>query len=152
VRKEETMAYTKLLYHVVFSTKQRRLFLTSEIMARIRDYISGIVRAEKGELIAADGADDHIHLALALGPVSSLADLLRQIKARSSKLLHDTLPDLKSFAWQESYSAFTISPSVLPRVLDYIQGQRQHHKTMSFDEEIQGLLKRHGIEFDPQYL
>ena len=146
------MSYTKLLYHIVFSTKERRAFLKGDTLPRVRDYVAGIIHSEGGQVLASDGAEDHLHLALALPPAMAIADLVRKAKAGSSKWVHQELAGLKSFAWQDGYAAFSVSPSVLPQVVRYIQGQGEHHKKVSLTDELRRLLEKHGIAYEEKYL
>ncbi len=146
------VSYTNLNYHIVFSTKERRPFLSDELRRRTGDYIGGIIRELRGDLVAAGGATDHLHLAAVLHPQVSISDVVRTIKANSSKWIHETLPDLAEFGWQDGYAAFSVSRSVLPQVVRYIEGQKEHHAKMSFTEELIALLKRHGVDYDERYL
>jgi len=66
--------------------------------------------------------------------------------------IHETFPDMKDFHWQDSYAAFTVSPSTLPQVLGYIQDQQRHHAKMSFQDELIELLERHGVKYDERYI
>ncbi len=146
------MSYTSLAYHIVFSTKERRAFLRPEIRERVRDYIGGIVRNMKCQLLAGDGMDDHLHLVVLAHPTVAPSDLLRTIKANSSKWIHDTFENLATFSWQDEYSAFSVSKSALSDVIAYVQGQGEHHKKMTFQEELVALLEKHGIEYDQRYI
>ena len=78
--------------------------------------------------------------------------MLNAIKANSSRWIHETELAPAEFAWQESYAAFTVSASALPRVLAYVDGQAAHHRRMTFQEELLALLQRHGIEYDERYM
>ena len=82
----------------------------------------------------------------------SISDLLRNVKARSSKWIHQTFPHLTEFPWQEGYAAFTVSKSQEPAVRRYISGQKEHHAKEDFKSELLRLLKAHGVEFDPRYV
>jgi len=146
------MSHTCLQYHMVFSTKQRGCFLNGEITPRLVDYIGGIVRGLGGTLLGGNGPEDHIHLAPILPPTLAIADVLRDIKSNSSRWLRETFPSLRGFGWQDGYSAFSVSQSVMPLVLDYTREQQKHHKKMTFEEEITRLLQQHGIKFDPRFL
>lgn len=117
-------------------------------MSRLQKYLGGIVRELEGKLLAANGPDDHIHLLLLLSPKKSLIDILRNVKANSSKWIHQTYPHLKNFAWQDGYSAFTVSQSSLNSVIHYIENQVDHHQKMDYHEELIALLKRHQIDYD----
>ena len=66
--------------------------------------------------------------------------------------MHEELPELRGFAWQDGYGAFTVSKSNLPEVVRYIRNQREHHRKRTFQEEYLGLLRRHGVEYDERYV
>jgi putative transposase len=144
--------YSQLLLHVVFSTKGRTPLITAEIAHRLYPYIGGIVRAEKGLLYVIGGVEDHIHMYLRWRPDGSVSDLIRTVKARSSKWIHDEFPALRSFAWQEGYSAFSVSKSQEEAVKKYVAGQAEHHKKEDFKSELMRLLRAHGVEFDEKYV
>lgn len=144
--------YTQLLMHIVFSTKRRQPFIEPPIAERLYPYMGGIIRAEKGVLYDIGGIEDHVHLYLRWRPDGSVSDLMRTVKARSSKWVHETFPELAAFAWQEGYSAFTVSKSQEPAVKKYIANQVEHHKKEDFKSELLRMLTAHGVEFDEQYV
>jgi REP element-mobilizing transposase RayT len=144
--------YSQLLLHIVFSTKHRERWITPDVADRLYPYIGGIVRAEKGALYDIGGIEDHVHLYLRWRPDAPVSDLLRTIKSRSSKWVHDTFPTLDAFAWQEGYSVFSVSKSQEAAVKNYIAGQHEHHKAQDFKAELLQMLRRHEIEFDEQYV
>lgn len=119
---------------------------------RLYDYIGGILRAEDSCLLAAGGMPDHVHLLARLNKQLSMADALRLIKANSSKWVHETFSDQSTFAWQTGYAAFAVSYSALEKVKRYLANQVEHHRKMTFQEELLALLKRHSMEFDERYL
>jgi REP element-mobilizing transposase RayT len=144
--------YSQLLLHIVFSTKGRAPWITPEVAERLYSYIGGIIRAEKGVLYDIGGVEDHVHLYLRWRTDGSVSDLMRTVKARSSKWIHETFSALRDFAWQEGYSVFTVSKSQEPAVKRYIARQAQHHKKDNFKVELLKLLRAHGIEFDEKYV
>jgi len=146
------MSHTCLNYHIVFATKQRRQLLSDTLMPRLVKYLGGIIRDQDGSLAEANGIGDHVHIAAALPPPRAIADILREVKAGSSAWMHRDFPDMRDFAWQEGYSAFTVSQSGMPDVSDYIRRQKEHHAKRTFLEELELLLKRHGLQYDPRYL
>ena len=95
---------------------------------------------------------DHTHWLVSLHQQTSVADALRQIKASSSKWIHDQYPEMSQFSWQVGYGAFAVSYSNLGGVETYIQGQAEHHRKVTFQEEFIAFLKRHDISFDEKYL
>jgi REP element-mobilizing transposase RayT len=145
-------SFTKLLYHCTFSTKGRRQMLKARVADRVDAYIAGIARKHGAHLIRIGGVPDHRHLLLELKPTVNVADLMRLVKANSSKWLRETFPQMVGFAWQTGYAAFTVSVSARSRLVGYIDGQQEHHRRMSFEEELRALLDRHGIEYDPAHL
>lgn len=146
------MSYTCLYYHIVFSTKQRRPFLTEEKIQALAAYMGGILRNLKGCLLEANGMPEHLHLAISIHQDYSLSEAVQKIKGSSSRWIHQTHPDLRDFQWQEGYSAFTVSCSALDKVIAYIRGQAEHHRKITFEEELLSLLKKHKIQYDPEYV
>lgn len=145
-----SVSYTNLNYHIIFSTKNHKPYLNDSEMKRVFEYIGGITRNQKATLLSAGGTSNHVHIAVRLHPQLSIAEYTRVLKTNCSKWIHETLT--KDFAWQEGYSAFSVSQSVVGKVIDYIRGQKEHHKRLSFKEELQSFLKRHNIDFNEQYL
>lgn len=144
--------YSQLLLHVVFSTKGRTSWIAADIAERLYPYMGGIVRAEKGVLYDIGGVEDHVHIYLRWRPDATISDLMRDVKARSTKWVHDTFPKLSSFAWQEGYSVFSVSKSQEGAVKAYIAGQHEHHKKEDFKSELLRILRAHGVEFEEKYV
>lgn len=144
--------WSQVILHMVFSTKQREPLLTPQITARLYPFIGGIVRDAGGQLWAAGGAPDHVHLLLRWKPEPSIADLAREVKHRSSRWIHETWPDASAFAWQKGYGVFSVSASRADEVRRYIEQQEEHHRGRDFMTELVALLERHGVEYDPNYL
>jgi REP element-mobilizing transposase RayT len=140
--------YSQLLLHIVFSTKSRYPWITSDIADRLYPYLAGVVRAEKGTLHDVGGVQDHVHIYLRWRPDGSVSDLMRTLKARSSRWLHIEFPSLRDFAWQEGYSAFSVSKSQEQAVKRYIAGQAEHHEKQDFKSELLQLLRAHSVEYD----
>lgn len=144
--------YTKLLYHIVFSTKGRRAMLKPDIQPRVFEYLGGLVRGEGGTAIQIGGMPDHVHMLVRWRADESIAWLMRQVKSNASRWIHETFDDMKAFQWQEGYAAFTVSESQVSVVRAYIINQEAHHKGKSFEQELIAMLNAHGIEYDPKYL
>jgi REP element-mobilizing transposase RayT len=142
------MSYISSYFHCVFSTKERRRFITPELRERLWPFLGGIARQNKMKAIEIGGADDHVHLLISL-PVSKAMQL---IKGGLSKWVHETFPGQREFAWQEEYGAFSVSMSQLDKTVAYIKGQEEHHHRMTFQEEFLALLKKHRVEYDERYL
>ena len=113
--------------------------------------MGGIIREENGILLCAGGMADHVHLLAKLPPTIAVSDMLRLIKANSSKWANER-DDVRYFEWQEGYAAFSVSESRGDRVHDYVLCQEEHHRSMPFKEEYLGLLRKHKITFDERYV
>ena len=144
--------YTKLLYHIVFSTKRRTRLITSELQPRLHEYLGGIVRGQKGVAHQIGGTLDHVHLLIRWRTDESLATLMRNLKSHSSRWVHQTSQELRSFQWQEGYGAFTVSESQSEAVNKYILNQEAHYHRKTFEEEFVELLRAHGIDYEERYL
>lgn len=144
--------FSNLLYHIVFSTSGREPSITPDIQPRLYRFIGGIVRAEHGVLYTIGGMPDHVHLLVRWRTDESAAYLLRNVKARSSRWVHQTFPGSRSFAWQEGYSIFSVSQSQKPKVERYIATQEQHHRRRDFKKELIALLDAHEVVYDARYV
>lgn len=144
--------YTALCYHLIFSTKNRVACIESEIENRIWAYIGGVARKHKMIALQIGGTDDHIHALVLAPPIYAPAEIAKFLKGDSSKWIHEEFPNLRGFAWQDGYGAFTVSKSSISSVITYIQNQREHHRVKTFQQEYLEFLQRHGIEYDERYL
>ena len=145
-------AYSRLHYHLVFSTKERKPFIKAEIKDRLYAYMSGIIFNLGGVVEEIGGVENHVHILFYCPPKHALADVIRDLKAGSSGWIHETWPDLAAFAWQRGYGIFTVSESNVGSVREYIRNQEEHHRRMTFEEEVIVLLKKHHIEYDLRYV
>lgn len=118
-------SYTNLLYHIVFSTKDRQPLLTDAYQSRLHDYIGGTIRNLGGISLGINGTEDHVHVLAKLRPDKAVSDVLRDLKANASGWMHDVFPELKDFSWQRGYGAFTVSTSNVAKVQDYIARQKR---------------------------
>src|SRR5436309_10700974 len=138
--------------HIVFSAKNRAPFITPEIAARLYPYLAATALGNGTKALDVGGMPDHVHLLLSFGRGEAIADVVKTLKAGSSRWVHDTFPDLREFAWQNGYGAFSVGYRELPAVRAYIAGQEEHHRKTSFQDEYRGLLRAHGLEWDERYL
>jgi putative transposase len=145
-------SYTNLLYHIVFSTKERRPLITFEYETRLYDYIGGTIRGVGGISLELNGTEDHVHVLTKRRPDRALSDVLRGLKANATGWMHDIFPALKDFSWQRGYGAFTVSQSNVQEVRRYIVRQKEHHEKVSFRDEFIQFLKDNGIEYDERYV
>jgi len=99
-----------------------------------------------------NGPRDHVHLLFVLPASVALSQFMQKIKANPSRWIHEQWPEQASFSWQTGYAAFSVSESNLGRVREYVARQEEHHRRLSFQEEVVAFLKKHGIEYDPRYV
>lgn len=144
--------YSQLLLHAVTSTKGRSPWIGVDVAERLHPYMGGIVRAERGVVYGIGGVEDHVHLYFRWRPDGSVSDLMRTVKSRSSKWVHDTYPMLAGFGWQEGYSVFSVSKSQEGAVKNYIARQAEHHRQEDFKSELLRLLRAHDVDFDERYV
>ncbi len=143
--------FLSLHYHLVFSTKDRYPFIQPQWQERLFEYLGGTIKGLGGFPQAVGGVADHVHLLLGLKATHCLADFMRELKKASSMWMHDEL-NVGTFAWQEGYAAFTVSASVRAGVKRYIANQAEHHRKMTFREELVEMLEKAGVAYDSKYL
>ena len=143
--------YLSLHYHLVFGTKNREALIVPELRARLHDYLGGTIRGLGGYPEGIGGVADHVHLLVGLKSTHCLPDVLRELKKASSAWVHEEI-DLRVFAWQEGYAAFTVSATSREAVRHYIANQEEHHRMKSFREELVEMLNKAGVEYDAKYL
>jgi len=144
--------YTNLLIHALFSTKSRHPWLTAEVREELFSYLGGTVNKLGGQSVLVNGTEDHVHMLLVQPPALSLADLMEKVKANSSGWVKKRWPGRKAFAWQSGYTAFSVSKSHAGQVKKYIANQQEHHRKLSFQEEVLAFLERHAIPYDRRFV
>ena len=140
-------SFVSCLMHVVFSTKERRPWITPDIKDRLWPYLGGIARENKMKALNVGGVEDHVHVLLSLPSTLDIAKAVQLLKGNSSKWIHETLPKLKTFEWQEGYGAFSIGVSGVEDTIKYIENQAEHHRKQSFKDELKAFLKKHELEY-----
>jgi REP element-mobilizing transposase RayT len=133
----------RVFIHVVFSTKNRRNTIHQRFRERLWAYMGGIARDNQVQAIMIGGMGDHVHLLLAMPSTIGIGRAIQLIKMGSSRWVHEEERSL--FEWQQGFAAFSVSLSNLEKVKEYVRDQEKHHRKMSFAEEWNALLKRHGI-------
>ena len=142
----------KIIVHVVFSTKNREPLLVTTIRNDLFTYIVGILNSLECITLAINGTEDHVHALIGMSKTISLSKMMEEIKGGSSRWLNAQKMTAKHFSWQAGYGAFSVSESQISTVVHYIEEQEQHHRKMTFQDELISLLKKHNIEFDERYL
>ena len=140
---------TRILIHIVFSTRDRMPLITPDVRGKLYEYIRGIVHRKGASLFEIGGVPDHVHLLVQLDPTNPLSSLIQNIKGGSSRWVK---VHSKSFYWQRGYGAFSVSESNRLIVERYIQNQEKHHARHDYQSEFIQFLKRHGVPYEEQHL
>lgn len=146
------MSFVSSLYHCVWSTKERRPLIATDLESRLHAYMGGIARKNKMQAICIGGIEDHVHVLLSVHQTVAVSKALQLIKGGSSKWVHEEFPQHGTFQWQKSYGAFSIGTSQVDDTIRYIENQKSHHAQRDFKSEFLAFLKRHEIEYDPRYI
>lgn len=142
---------SKVLVHVIFSTKHRQAIIPETICPRLHAYIAGILDNLNSPSLQTGGVSDHVHTLFVLGRTISQAEVVEQIKKNSSKWMK-TDAGAPLFSWQAGYGAFSIGESQAVTVIRYIQNQAEHHRKMTFQQEFRKFLERYKVAYDERYV
>ena len=140
--------FTNHLYHMCWSTKERRPLIAPEAKERLYEYLGGIARQKTGTVLRINGTTDHLHLLARVGPDIAVSKFIGALKANSSKWISEAVAGFESFYWQSGYASFTVSESNWERVAAYIDRQEAHHRRRPYEVELRVLLEKHRIPFD----
>ena len=143
--------HLSLHIHVVFSTKNREPFIADAWRERLHAFLGGAVRTAGAIPECVGGTDNHVHILMGIRATHRLADVMRDIKHASSQWVHEIV-GVKQFGWQDGYGAFTVGTSQIDGVRKYIEGQVEHHRKLTFQEEYLDFLSRSGVEYDERFL
>ncbi|HKS96231.1 MAG TPA: IS200/IS605 family transposase [Terriglobia bacterium] len=143
--------FTKLLAHIIFSTKDRAPCIALALRPDLFAYLGGIVRGLQGKALAVNGTSDHVHMLASLPPTRCVSEVVRDVKANSSHWVRQKKGQ-HTFSWQAGYGAFSVSQSNVDDVMRYIASQEEHHRRVTFQEEFLAFLKKYGIDYDNRYI
>ncbi len=144
--------YTQISIHAIFAVKYRENFIAKAWRDRLHGYVSGILKKEETTSLAVGGWLDHVHVFFGMPPTKNISDIMRVVKANSSKWINENGFVKGKFQWQEGYAAFSYSRSQRDTVINYIMQQEDHHKKKSFKEEYLEMLMNFEVDFDEKYL
>lgn len=144
--------YTQIYIQIVFAVKGRQNLISRENREELHKFITGIVSNRNQKLFAVFAMPDHIHILLSINPAITISNLVRDIKAGSSKFINEKGWMSGKFNWQEGYGAFSYSRSSIDSVVKYILNQEEHHKRKTFKEEYLDFMEKFEIGYDPKYL
>ena len=141
----------KINIHLIFHVKSTSMKMRTDDLGRIFAYIGGIVNGIGGISIEIGGMPDHVHILASLPKTMALSDFVRVIKAESSKWIKQLDTVYSGFAWQEGYGAFSVSPSLIGKTVQYVRSQAEHHRKRTFQEEYRLFLEEYGIQYDERF-
>ena len=144
--------YTQIYIQVVFAVEWRQCLIGAEHKEDLHKYIAGIIRNDGQKLIQVNSMPDHMHILIGMKPDIALSDLVKDIKAGSSKFINEEGWVRGRFNWQEGFGAFSYSHSQLDSVARYIRNQDQHHSRRSFKSEYMEFLRKFDVVFDTKYV
>ena len=147
-----SQSLVKNLVHLVYSTKNRQSRIPSEHRTGLFAYQAGIFKQWESPALKIGGVDDHVHALFALSKNHALKTIVEEVKKASSKWMKTEGPRIDDFYWQGGYAAFSVSQSSADAVKRYIENQEEHHRKMTFQDELRALFRKHGIEFDERYV
>ena len=144
--------YHQIYIQTVFAVKYRQAVIEKEWKAKFLGVIGNLISEANCKTIIVNGVEDHVHCFIGLKPVVSVSELMKTVKAKSSKYINDHSLTSERFEWQEGYGVFSYSHSQIDKVYKYIQKQEKHHKKQTFRDEYLDFLKKFNVEYDEQYL
>jgi REP element-mobilizing transposase RayT len=143
----------QIYLHIVFSTKHRQPFLQDPVVRqKMHTYLKGICKNQGSPWLAVGGVEDHVHIACRLNKNIGVAVLIKELKQGSSTWIKSEFDNQSSFHWQNGYGAFSVSPSHVPGLIQYIDNQEAHHRRESFQAELRRLLTKYDVEYDERYV
>ena len=144
--------YHQIYLQTVFAVKYRAAVLDNAWRSTVQGVIGNLINETGCKTIIVNGVEDHVHCFLGLKPVVSVSELMKTVKAKSSKYINDHNLTSERFEWQEGYGVFSYSHSHVDRVYKYIENQEEHHKKQTFHDEYIDFLVKAQIEHDEQYI
>ncbi|PTN10408.1 transposase [Mangrovibacterium marinum] len=147
-----SQSLSKLYVHLIFHIKRDEVKIMEEDCNELYAYVGAIIKDNESIPLSINGTNDHVHILCIMSKNIALAKLVEEIKRHSSRWIKEKGSHYKQFAWQGGYAGFSVSQSVHNKTKKYIENQREHHKTISFKEELLAFLKEYGIDYDERYL
>jgi putative transposase len=144
--------FTQIHLQFVFAVKYHNGLIQKAWKERLYQYIIAIVKNKGHKMLAINGMPDHVHLLVGFRPSESISTFMQDVKANSSRWINEHKLTIGKFEWQEGYGAFSYSRDQVPQIVNYIQNQEEHHKTIPFLQEYEAFLREFEIDFDSKYI
>jgi putative transposase len=150
---------SKVYIHITFSTKNREALIDDNIKSALFEYLGGISKGLECYPLKVGGYQNHVHIACTLSRKVKQMDLLEELKKQSSKCPPVERAGIKTkgeaynkFYWQNGYGIFSVNPTEINKVIDYINNQDEHHKKITFQDEFRAFLEKYNVEYDERYV
>jgi len=143
---------SKVYVHITFSTKLRQNIIAEAIEKSLFNYIGGICKGLECNPIRVGGHKNHIHILCLLSKKITQIKLLEEVKKQSSKWIKKQDGNFRNFYWQDGYGIFSVNPSEIDIVANYINNQNEHHKKLTFEDEFRAFLKKYEVDYDEKYV
>jgi len=143
---------SKVYVHITFSTKNRQDIIDDEIAESLFEYIGGICKGMDCNPVRVGGFKNHVHVLCVLSRKVTQVKLLEEVKKQSSKWIKTKDDKYSQFFWQDGYGIFSVNPSEIEVVTNYIDNQKSHHQKKTFQDELRAFLKKYGVEYDERYV
>ena len=143
---------SSVLVHLIFATKNREPFITAEIEPELHAYLATVLRECGSPALLINGTTDHVHILFALSRRMALADLVEEVKKRSSKWIKTKGSGFRNFQWQAGYGAFSVGQSNVDALKKYIAGQKEHHRRRTFQDEFRTFVEKYEVEYDERFV
>ena len=137
-----SQSLSKVYIHITFSTKDRQYLIDKNIKESLFQYLGGVCKGLQCNPVQVGGFTDHVHILCLLSRKIAQMDLLEELKKQSSKWIKTQGNQYSNFYWQDGYGVFSVNPTQVNIVVDYIKNQEEHHKTISFQDELRAFLKK----------
>ena len=144
--------YYQIYVQVVFAVKYRNAIIAEEWRSKLLGVIGNLINETGCKTIIVNGVEDHVHCLLGLKPTISISDLMKVVKAKSSKFVNDNQLSKSKFNWQEGYGAFSYSRPQIDSVYKYIENQKEHHKRETFNDEYLNFLNKFNVPYEEKYI
>jgi|SRR5690554_6113404 len=147
-----SQSLSKVYVHIIFSTKHRQNLIDDNIKTTLFEYLGGICRGLECNPVQVGGYRNHVHILCLLSRKITQMKLLEELKKRSSKWVKTKGAPYLNFYWQDGYGIFSVNPSEIDKVIDYIKNQEEHHQKRDFQDEFRAFLKKYKVEYDERYV
>ena len=143
---------SRVIVHIIFSTKDRERLIKPEIEKELFAYLATVLNEHGAQSIKIGGTEDHVHILCGIPRTMALCDLLEKVKKRSSKWIKAKGPQYRRFSWQGGYGVFSVGEYGIERVIRYIANQKNHHRSVIFKNEFREFLDRYRVDYDEKYV